>query len=184
MSFTDRPRDTLARRLLFQVHLWVGLIIGPVVAVVTLTGSIVVFRYELNRLTTPGTAYVVPGTKRLTIDQLMERIHAAYPGDTIAIVGPTGAGKTTLVNLLMRFYEIQGGKITVDGVDVRDMERGDLRQLFGMVLQAGISLTSLKLGILMALLFFTGPVVTHALAQTCLHEKIEPLLADRPGTAD
>jgi len=58
-----------------------------------------------------------------------------HPGDTIAIVGPTGAGKTTLVNLLMRFYEIKGGAIQVDGVDTRDMTRGDLRKLFGMVLQ-------------------------------------------------
>jgi ATP-binding cassette, subfamily B, multidrug efflux pump len=57
------------------------------------------------------------------------------PGQTIAIVGPTGAGKTTLVNLLMRFYEIGGGKITVDGVDIRDLKRGDLRTMFGMVLQ-------------------------------------------------
>lgn len=56
-------------------------------------------------------------------------------GETIAIVGPTGAGKTTLVNLLMRFYEIQDGKITFDGVDVRDMARGNLRTMFGMVLQ-------------------------------------------------
>jgi ATP-binding cassette, subfamily B, multidrug efflux pump len=56
-------------------------------------------------------------------------------GQTIAIVGPTGAGKTTLVNLLMRFYEIGGGKITVDGVDIRDLKRGDLRTIFGMVLQ-------------------------------------------------
>jgi ATP-binding cassette subfamily B multidrug efflux pump len=56
-------------------------------------------------------------------------------GETIAIVGPTGAGKTTLVNLLMRFYEIGGGKITVDGIDIRDFKRGDLRTLFGMVLQ-------------------------------------------------
>lgn len=56
-------------------------------------------------------------------------------GQTIAIVGPTGAGKTTLVNLLMRFYEIQGGKITVDGVDIKAMRRGDLRTMFGMVLQ-------------------------------------------------
>lgn len=56
-------------------------------------------------------------------------------GHTIAIVGPTGAGKTTLVNLLMRFYEIQGGRITIDGVDIRDMKRGDLRTMFGMVLQ-------------------------------------------------
>jgi ATP-binding cassette subfamily B protein len=56
-------------------------------------------------------------------------------GQTIAIVGPIGAGKTTLVNLLMRFYEVNDGKITVDGLDIRDMERGKLRSLFGMVLQ-------------------------------------------------
>lgn len=56
-------------------------------------------------------------------------------GQTIAIVGPTGAGKTTLVNLLMRFYEIGDGKITVDGVDIRDLNRGHLRSIFGMVLQ-------------------------------------------------
>ena len=56
-------------------------------------------------------------------------------GETIAIVGPTGAGKTTLVNLLMRFYEIQGGKITFDGVDAREIARGRLRTMFGMVLQ-------------------------------------------------
>lgn len=56
-------------------------------------------------------------------------------GNTIAIVGPTGAGKTTLVNLLMRFYEINAGKIKVDGVDIKDMERGKLRKMFGMVLQ-------------------------------------------------
>ncbi|HBI26139.1 MAG TPA: ABC transporter [Peptococcaceae bacterium] len=56
-------------------------------------------------------------------------------GQTIAIVGPTGAGKTTLVNLLMRFYEINAGKITVDGVDIRDLKRGELRSIFGMVLQ-------------------------------------------------
>lgn len=57
------------------------------------------------------------------------------PGQTIAIVGPTGAGKTTLVNLMMRFYELNSGKITIDGVDIRDFKRGDLRSLFGMVLQ-------------------------------------------------
>ncbi|MBU3093121.1 ABC transporter ATP-binding protein/permease [Clostridium sp. CM028] len=56
-------------------------------------------------------------------------------GHTIAIVGPTGAGKTTLVNLLMRFYEIDAGSITVDGVDIRDIKRGELRNMFGMVLQ-------------------------------------------------
>lgn len=56
-------------------------------------------------------------------------------GDTIAIVGPTGAGKTTLVNLLMRFYEINSGKISIDDVDIRDIKRSELRKIFGMVLQ-------------------------------------------------
>src|SRR5690625_884137 len=57
------------------------------------------------------------------------------PGQTIAIVGPTGAGKTTLVNLIMRFYELDGGRITIDGVDIRAMTRNELRSKFGMVLQ-------------------------------------------------
>ncbi|HYH92477.1 MAG TPA: ABC transporter ATP-binding protein [Candidatus Saccharimonadales bacterium] len=56
-------------------------------------------------------------------------------GQTVAIVGPTGAGKTTLVNLLMRFYELDAGRITVDGIDTRDLTRDDLRHAFGMVLQ-------------------------------------------------
>ncbi|MFE3514131.1 ABC transporter ATP-binding protein [Streptomyces sp. NPDC059166] len=57
------------------------------------------------------------------------------PGHTVAIVGPTGAGKTTLVNLLMRFYEVTGGRITLDGVDVARMSRDELRSGIGMVLQ-------------------------------------------------
>ncbi|MCO7127698.1 ABC transporter ATP-binding protein/permease [Sporolactobacillus shoreicorticis] len=56
-------------------------------------------------------------------------------GQSVAIVGPTGAGKTTLVNLLMRFYEVREGKITVDGTDIRSIKRERLHQLFGMVLQ-------------------------------------------------
>jgi len=56
-------------------------------------------------------------------------------GQQVAIVGPTGAGKTTMVNLLMRFYDVNSGAIKVDGVDIRDMKRADLRKLFGMVLQ-------------------------------------------------
>jgi ATP-binding cassette, subfamily B, multidrug efflux pump len=59
----------------------------------------------------------------------------AEPGQTVAIVGPTGAGKTTLVNLIMRFYEIDGGAITLDGLDVSKMRRRDLRSNMGMVLQ-------------------------------------------------
>ncbi|MEU9751334.1 ABC transporter ATP-binding protein [Streptomyces niveus] len=57
------------------------------------------------------------------------------PGQTVAIVGPTGAGKTTLVNLLMRFYEVTGGRITLDGVDISTLSRGELRSGIGMVLQ-------------------------------------------------
>ncbi|WP_145027956.1 ABC transporter ATP-binding protein [Paenibacillus sp. Y412MC10] len=57
------------------------------------------------------------------------------PGQTIAIVGPTGAGKTTLINLLMRFYELNGGAITIDGVNITHLKRGNLRSIFGMVLQ-------------------------------------------------
>ena len=59
----------------------------------------------------------------------------AYPGQSIAIVGPTGAGKTTLVKLMMRFYELNGGRISVDGRDIRDFSREELRRMFGMVLQ-------------------------------------------------
>lgn len=57
------------------------------------------------------------------------------PGQVVAVVGPTGAGKTTLVNLLMRFYDVDEGRITIDGVDIRDMKRGELRSMFGMVMQ-------------------------------------------------
>ena len=60
---------------------------------------------------------------------------AVKQGQTVAIVGPTGAGKTTLVNLLMRFYELGGGRITIDDIDIKQMKRSDLRSLFGMVLQ-------------------------------------------------
>lgn len=67
---------------------------------------------------------------------LMKRIHLnVLPGQKIAIVGPTGAGKTTLINLLMRFYEVNSGSILVDGVKTSDMTREELRNRFGMVLQ-------------------------------------------------
>ena len=66
------------------------------------------------------------------IDDLSLKVE---PGHTVAIVGPTGAGKTTLVNLLMRFYDVSGGRITLDGVDIARMTRDDLRAGIGMVLQ-------------------------------------------------
>jgi ATP-binding cassette, subfamily B, multidrug efflux pump len=67
---------------------------------------------------------------------LMEDMNIdVQPGQMIAIVGPTGAGKTTLVNLLMRFYDVNSGRILVDGVDITEIKRGALRRTFGMVLQ-------------------------------------------------
>ncbi|WP_242454271.1 ABC transporter ATP-binding protein [Bailinhaonella thermotolerans] len=77
----------------------------------------VAFRYEPDRPLIEGLSLV------------------AEPGRTVAIVGPTGAGKTTLVNLIMRFYEPTGGRITIDGVDITRMTREDLRSRLGMVLQ-------------------------------------------------
>jgi ATP-binding cassette subfamily B protein len=59
----------------------------------------------------------------------------AKPGETLALVGPTGAGKTTIINLLTRFYEISSGSITIDGIDIRDIKRADLRRSLGLVLQ-------------------------------------------------
>ena len=69
---------------------------------------------------------------RILIRDLNLRVNA---GDKIAIVGPTGAGKTTLVNLILRFYDVKGGAIRIDGVDIRDMGREQLRSMIGMVLQ-------------------------------------------------
>ena len=93
-----------------------------------------------------GTDDVPPGAGRVTFEDvtfaysedkpLIQGLSLAVePGQTVAIVGPTGAGKTTLVNLLMRFYEISGGRITLDGIDTRDMTRRALRAQTGMVLQ-------------------------------------------------
>ncbi|MBE6126848.1 MAG: ABC transporter ATP-binding protein [Erysipelotrichaceae bacterium] len=70
--------------------------------------------------------------KKLTIKNFSGKIK---PGMKVAIIGPTGAGKTTLVNLLMRFYELTSGDILVDGVSIKDMSRAELRDIFGMILQ-------------------------------------------------
>ncbi len=103
---------------------------------------------EMEADPAPGEAAVLPARVegRITFEHvrfgytagkpLMRDVSfTAEPGQKIAIVGTTGAGKTTLINLLMRFYEIDGGRITLDGVDTRTMDRGDLRRNFGMVLQ-------------------------------------------------
>ena len=68
--------------------------------------------------------------------KLIEHLNLSVkPGQRVAIVGPTGAGKSTIINLLMRFYDIDGGSITIDGVDIKDIELDNLRKNFGMVLQ-------------------------------------------------
>src|SRR5438876_10512494 len=87
MSFVTAPRRSTSRRWMFLVHLWLGLIVGPIVGIVNLTGAVVVFRYEINRKTTPGTAYVTPRAQRLSLDDLAARIQAARPGDTLRTVG-------------------------------------------------------------------------------------------------
>lgn len=79
------------------------------------------------------------------------------PGQRIAIVGPTGSGKTTLINLLMRFYDTTHGKITIDGVDIRSIPRANLREKFGMVLQE----TWLKEGTIRENLLFANPGATE-----------------------
>ncbi len=94
----------------------------------------------------PATVIVEPAAGRVTFESISFRYEpdkpliddlslAVEPGQTVAIVGPTGAGKTTLVNLLMRFYDVQGGRITVDGIETREATRDNLRRTFGMVLQ-------------------------------------------------
>ncbi|MDY3872291.1 MAG: ABC transporter ATP-binding protein [Roseburia lenta] len=79
------------------------------------------------------------------------------PGQRIAIVGPTGSGKTTLINLLMRFYDTTHGKITIDGVNIRSIPRANLREKFGMVLQE----TWLKEGTIRENLLFANPDATE-----------------------
>ena len=99
MTFIEAPRRSTPRRWIFLIHLWLALIIGPIVGIVSLTGAIVVFRYELNRMTTPGTAYVTPqSTPRLTLDDMAARIQAEHPGDKFRTVGWGEAGPDTAWN--------------------------------------------------------------------------------------
>ena len=73
-----------------------------------------------------------PGTERLVLEDVS---FVAEPGQTVAVVGPTGSGKTTLVTLIPRIYDVTGGRVLVDGIDVRDLDPGELRSLIGMVPQ-------------------------------------------------
>ena len=105
----------------------------------------------------------------------------AMPGQKIAIVGPTGAGKTTLVNLLMRFYEIDSGEILVDGVNIHDMTRSYARNLFGMVLQD----TWLFEGTIRDNLKFGNPNATDKeMIEACKMANVHHFITTLPGNYD
>jgi len=93
-GFLHTPRAVFWRGALFQVHLWLGLILGPILAVVCLTGAMVVFRYELNRVTVNGTAYVTPQAQRLSLDELTARIRANRPADQLSSASWDGGAGT------------------------------------------------------------------------------------------
>ena len=103
------------------------------------------------------------------------------PGQRVAIVGPTGAGKTTLVNLLMRFYEINSGSIKIDGVDIRRMKRNDVRQMFGMVLQD----TWLFNGTIRQNLMYGNPKATEEeMIKTAEEAHVDHFVRSLPGGYD
>ena len=103
------------------------------------------------------------------------------PGQRVAIVGPTGAGKTTLVNLLMRFYEINSGSIKIDGVDIRKMKRSDVRQMFGMVLQD----TWLFNGTICQNLMYGNPKATEEeMIKTAKEAHVDHFVRSLPGGYD
>lgn len=102
----------------------------------------------------------------------------AKPGQKIAIVGPTGAGKTTMVNLLMRFYEVNSGQITIDGVDTKDMNRQYVRSLFGMVLQD----TWLFEGTIKENLTYGNPKATdEMIKEACKSANVDHFIESLPG---
>ena len=103
------------------------------------------------------------------------------PGQRVAIVGPTGAGKTTLVNLLMRFYEINSGAIKIDGVDIRQMKRSDVRQMFDMVLQD----TWLFNGTIRQNLLYGNPIASEEeMVATSKEAHVDHFVRSLPGGYD
>ena len=103
------------------------------------------------------------------------------PGQRVAIVGPTGAGKTTLVNLLMRFYEINSGAIKIDGVNIADMKRSDVRQMFGMVLQD----TWLFNGTIRQNLLYGNPIASEEeMVATAKEAHVDHFVRSLPGGYD
>ena len=105
----------------------------------------------------------------------------ANPGEKIAIVGPTGAGKTTMVNLLMRFYEVNSGDILIDGVPTKDMNRSYVRSLFGMVLQD----TWLFEGTIKDNLRFGRPDATdEEIVEACKMANVDHFIRTEPGGYD
>ena len=98
------------------------------------------------------------------------------PGEKIAIVGPTGSGKSTLINLLMRFYEVDKGNITIDGISIKDMSRQQLRQLFGMVLQeTWLQSGTIRENLLLGNLSATDEEIQQVLIRCQLDKMIEKL---------
>ena len=103
------------------------------------------------------------------------------PGQKVAIVGPTGAGKTTLVNLLMRFYEVNSGSISIDGINIQDMSRAQLRSLFGMVLQD----TWLFEGTIKENLTFGNSGATlEDIQRSCMAANVDHIIKSMPGGYD
>lgn len=102
------------------------------------------------------------------------------PGWKVAIVGPTGAGKTTLVNLLMRFYEVNGGDILIDGVSIKDMPREEVHDLFGMVLQD----TWMFAGTLRENIVYSKSATDKQIQKACDAAGITHFIATQPGGLD
>src|SRR5262249_29618469 len=95
------------------------------------TGTRLLARAQ-GRIRYEGVSFAYPGSGREALDDVSVSIE---PGETIALVGPSGGGKTTFVNLLPRFYEVTGGRILIDGVDTREMALGSLRANVALVSQ-------------------------------------------------